>query len=261
MRPRWLLRSGPFRALVAGLAMGGWHTALAGCDVRSGPTAAALVELYTSEGCSSCPPADRQLSHLTQALGAGAAVVPLSLHVDYWDDLGWKDPYARARFDQRQNELVRQSGHQTVYTPQFFVAGRELRGWQSALADRVREVNGRPAGAALRVEARPVRGDGLDIRVSAVAANPSAQLYVAVTENGLVSPVTRGENRGVTLSHDHVVRALYGPLGFAAGRSEFAREVPLTGINSGHVEVAAFVANESTGEVLQALAASGCGLP
>jgi hypothetical protein len=256
-----LLRSDLVRALVAGLAAASWQTANAGCDVRSGPTTAALVELYTSEGCSSCPPADRQLSHLNQALGAGAAVVPLSLHVDYWDDLGWKDPYARAVFDRRQSELVRRSGHQTVYTPQFFVAGREVRGWQSGLADRVREENRRPARAALRIEAHPRGADGLDVRVTAVAALPSAQLYVAVTEDGLVSKVTRGENGGVTLSHDHVVRAFYGPVGFAAERSEIAREVVLAGLNSRNVGVAAFVADEASGEVLQAMAASGCAVP
>jgi hypothetical protein len=92
----------------------------AACDARSGPKTAALVELYTSEGCSSCPPADRQLSRLRQALDPAAKVVPLALHVGYWDYIGWKDPYAQAAFGERQNRLVHANQRRTVYTPQFF---------------------------------------------------------------------------------------------------------------------------------------------
>src|SRR5229473_3943230 len=91
----------------------------AACDVKSGPKAAALVELYTSEGCSSCPPADRQLSRLREALDPTAVVVPLSLHVDYWDYIGWKDPFARGEFAKRQTWLAHANQQGFVYTPHF----------------------------------------------------------------------------------------------------------------------------------------------
>src|SRR3990170_6794611 len=122
-------------------------TAVAACDARSGPNTAALVELYTSEGCSSCPPADQQLSRLRQALDSSAEVAPLALHVGYWDYIGWKDPYAQDRFGERQSWLVRANRRKTVYTPQFFVGGTELRSWQGALREKVRQLNALPAAA------------------------------------------------------------------------------------------------------------------
>jgi hypothetical protein len=126
---------------------------LAACDARSGPGTAALVELYTSEGCSSCPPAEKQLHRLRQALDPAAEVVPLALHVGYWDYIGWKDPYAQAAFGERQNWLVHTNRQQTVYTPQFFIGGAELRSWRGALRDKVRQLNALPAAAAIRVRA------------------------------------------------------------------------------------------------------------
>ncbi|MDP2640606.1 MAG: DUF1223 domain-containing protein [Betaproteobacteria bacterium] len=124
--------------------------AFAACDARSGPKTAALVELYTSEGCSSCPPADRQLSRLRQMLDPAAEVVPLALHVGYWDYIGWKDPYAQAAFGERQSGLVRAGQQNTVYTPQFFVGGTELRSWRGGLRDQVRQLNALPAATLSR---------------------------------------------------------------------------------------------------------------
>ena len=244
--------------LIAGLTLGGYVQAVAACEVRSGQRTAALVELYTSEGCSSCPPADRQLSRLKQTLDPNAEFVPLSLHVDYWDAIGWKDPFAQSRFDERQSELVRLAGRQTVYTPQFFVAGKEVRSWPTNLNDAVREVNARQATADLQIETRLVGPAVLAVRVRATAAGNGAALYVLLTENGLVSRVMRGENGGATLEHDHVVRAFYGPIALADGRSEFVRELPLAGTNPRNVDVAAFVAEPRSGVVRQALAATAC---
>src|SRR6266849_5789491 len=104
-----------------------------GCAAQSGPNTAALVELYTSEGCSSCPPADRQLSRLREALDPTAVVVPLSLHVDYWDYIGWKDPFAQGEFAKRQTWLAHANQQGFVYTPHFFVGGRScVRGPRSS---------------------------------------------------------------------------------------------------------------------------------
>ncbi len=244
--------------VLAGVAFGFALPAFAACDVHSGARTAALVELYTSEGCSSCPPADRQLVRLKEALDPDASAVPLSLHVDYWDEIGWKDPFAQGRFDQRQAGLVRLGGHQTVYTPQFFVAGREVRNWPAGLADAVRQVNARRAVADLRIEAHPTAAGSLAVRVTAAAPGDGAALYVSITESRLVSKVARGENGGVTLHHDHVARLFFGPVALIGGRSDFIRELALPGLNAQNVDVAAFVADERSGNVLQALAATAC---
>jgi hypothetical protein len=104
------------------LPMASW----AACDVTSGPTTAALIELYTSEGCSSCPPADRRLSQFPSRDYSLKQVVPISLHVDYWDNLGWQEPCAQPQFGARQSWLVRANGLTTVFTPHFFVSGTRV---------------------------------------------------------------------------------------------------------------------------------------
>ena len=231
----------------------------AACDAHSGPKTAALVELYTSEGCSSCPPADQQLNRLQQALDPVAEVVPLALHVDYWDYIGWKDPYAQVSFDERQSWLVRANQQQTVYTPQFFVGGSELRSWRGALRDKVRQLNALPAAASIRIQANLTSGGALALSAEAHAgANPAA-LYLAVTESGLVSNVTRGENGGFTLTHDHVVRAWIGPIRLAGGAARVQREIALPAAwNRQRLDLVAFVQDERNGSVLQALNAKQC---
>ena len=94
------------------------------CAVQSGPQTAALVELYSSEGCSSCPPADQRLNALRKEAGAASLIVPLALHVTYWDQIGWTDPLAQAQFDSRQAELLRHQPRHVAYTPQFSSAAR-----------------------------------------------------------------------------------------------------------------------------------------
>src|SRR6516225_4364306 len=107
-------------AFLATLAAGTF-AADGGCRAASGPRAPAVVELYTSEGCSSCPPADRWLS----ALKDRPDVVPLAFHVDYWDSLGWKDRFAQAQFSQRQNATQHTSGARFAYTPQVILDSRD----------------------------------------------------------------------------------------------------------------------------------------
>lgn len=237
------------------------QVAYAACDVRSGPKTAALVELYTSEGCSSCPPADQQLSSLRQALDPAALVVPLALHVGYWDYIGWKDPYAQSGFGERQSWLVRANRRETVYTPQFFVGGAELRSWRGGLRDRVRELNALPAAAELRVRARvaPNGALALDAEATARPGTAPAALYLAIAESGLASKVTRGENSGATLAHDHVVRAWIGPVPLTAGAARVRRDIALpAGWDRSRLDVVAFVQDDRSGGVLQALSAGQC---
>ena len=167
------------------------------CSARSAPTVTPVVELYTSEGCNSCPPADRWLS----GVKADAPVVALAFHVDYWDRLGWKDRFASLAFTQRQAQQQHSSGARFSYTPQVLIDGADRPDWPgAAIAPRTR--------AAATVDAQLMR-DGNHVTAT-VAALPGAPArlaaFWAVTEQGHVSAVKAGENEGVTLHHDFVVR-------------------------------------------------------
>ncbi len=261
-RPNPLLRN----ALALGLMLSTHLGAIAqsSCQARSGPKTAALVELYTSEGCSSCPPADKQLSTLRQTLDPQAEVVPLSLHVDYWDYIGWKDPYAQPAFGQRHRALVTANQHKTVYTPHFFVSGGEVREWRGTLRDEVRRINAQPAAAEIRLKTRLTPQGTLAISADASRTSPgdAAQLYVALAEDGLVSRVARGENGGTTLSHNAVVRQWLGPIRLSdssTGSASLQRELTLDpGWNRKRLSLVAFVQQEGSARVLQALATPVC---
>lgn len=234
------------------------------CQARSGPHTTALVELYTSEGCDSCPPADRWLQALAGRGLAPDRVVPLSLHVNYWDYIGWKDPYAQQRFADRQRKLAQVMKARIVYTPQVLLQGRDFRAWGGrAFEQEVARINATPPRAAISLALAGGRRDTLDVEARAELLQPGeeadAALYLASYENRLVSSVAAGENRGRTLSHDYVVFEWLGPIAFAGGRAEERRALPLlpkaVPANSG---VAAFVQNRRTGEVLQALMLPAC---
>jgi Uncharacterized secreted protein len=259
-----LMNSRKFALCILVVASSAALPVTAACDARSGPKTAALVELYTSEGCSSCPPADQQLRRLRQALDPAAEVVPLALHVGYWDYIGWKDPYAQAAFGERQSWLVRTNQRNTVYTPQFFVGGAELRPWQGTLRDKVRQLNALPAGADIRVHASVAPNGALALNAEATAragAEPAA-LYLALAESGIASKVTRGENSGATLAHDHVVREWIGPVRLTGGAAQVQQEIALPAAwNRARLELVAFVQDERSGSVLQALSAQQCAAP
>lgn len=240
--------------------------AAAECVTRSGPATAALVELYTSEGCSSCPPADRWLSGL-KALAGKATVVPLGFHVTYWDYIGWRDAFADERHTARQRARAAASGARYVYTPQVVVDGRDFRDWRrgDAFERALDKINRAPPRADIELRVRPVAGGKLEVEASArlgpgVPGNDLV-LAVAATQNGLASRVSAGENRGEHLRHDFVVRdfaeARILPAPGAAGAK--ATLLLRAGAGGGAVSAAAFVQNVKTGEVLQALAAPPCG--
>lgn len=231
------------------------NQALAACEFVSGAKTAALVELYTSEGCSSCPPADRQMRRLREALDPGALAVPLALHVGYWDYIGWKDPYAQPSFAERQEWLVHANRQRTLYTPQFFVNGTELRAARASLREAVRRQNQTPAAADIRLSAALTAKETLRLSAQATAASRAPlALYVALTESALVSKVARGENAGATLEHDHVVRQWIGPVRFAADGAHVQRDIALPAAwDRSHLALAAFVQDHDTGRVLQAV--------
>jgi hypothetical protein len=255
--------------------------ALAGetCSAHSPAHRVALVELYSSEGCSSCPPADRWLSQLHSGV-PDAGVVPLELHVDYWNRLGWDDRFSQHRFTERQEDLAAHAGGHLIYTPEVFVAGRELRDWGASDFDaRLREVAAQPSQADVSIRLMPAapgaassdsraKGSAITLGVDAqFTARPTAprtlNAYVAVYENQLSSQVDAGENHGATLHHDRVVREWLGPVPFAGGVARIRRDVMLAADASdtappGRFGVAAFVEDPATGDVLQAADLPAC---
>ncbi|HTT09066.1 MAG TPA: DUF1223 domain-containing protein [Gammaproteobacteria bacterium] len=163
-----------------------------------------LVELYTSEGCSSCPPADRWLSGFTQDARLWRDIVPVAFHVDYWNYLGWEDRFASPVYSERQQHYVQAGGVSQVYTPGIVVQGREWRGWFSK-PDLELEA-GRPVGQ-LQVEL----GDDHHGEVSfepSTTIPADAIVNVALLGFGLATDIKNGENSGRTLHHDFVVLGL-----------------------------------------------------
>jgi hypothetical protein len=186
-------------ALLALLGTAAGH-ATAACQATSAAVPPLVVELYTSEGCSSCPPADRWLS----TLKGRSDVIALSFHVTYWDRLGWPDRFASAEFTQRQYDQARREGRAQVYTPQVVVQGRDWRGWPKLPPASA------PAAAAAGPAVTLVR-DGDAVRAVVAPAPGRHDLlagYWAVVEDGHLTTVRAGENAGATLRHDHVVRTL-----------------------------------------------------
>lgn len=250
-----------FCLVALGLAFPVWA---AGCRAESGAGTAVLVELYTSEGCSSCPPADRWLSGLASRYPV-ERLVPLALHVDYWDYIGWKDPYAKREFSLRQRRLSQLQRLALVYTPQVLVQGRDFPRWSSGAFDAaVGEVNARPAKARIALEILGSKGGMLDTVARAELLDPAhggaAALYLAVYENRLMSRVTAGENDGRTLLHDRVVLEWQGPFSFGAERRLTERRALALlpkGVPS-RSGIVGFVQDRRTGEVLQALSLSSC---
>ena len=159
-----------------------------------------LLELYTSEGCSSCPPADRWLSDLQQDPRLWQAVVPIAFHVDYWDYIGWPDRFASNRYSQRQKSHARNGHVKSVYTPGFVLAGKEWRSW---FMFPVLKIKADEAVGPLRLELDHDRVSALYQPV--LLSSRPLELHIAVLGFGLETEVKAGENHGRTLKHDFVV--------------------------------------------------------
>ena len=176
-----------------------------------------IVELFTSQGCSSCPPADLLLTQLGNGgAPAGVRVIPLSFHVDYWDYIGWKDPFSSPEWSKRQRRYARALRLDTVYTPQLVIqGGAELVGSQEAEVHRQIEHAAEqesPVLLSLSVDASTDDMDSLAVTVEAKLNGtlPDRELHamVALFEENLETPVERGENARRTLRNDFVVREL-----------------------------------------------------
>jgi hypothetical protein len=210
----------------------------------------ALLELFTSEGCSSCPPADRLLAtEAAEAKRDGRKLLALEFHVDYWDRLGWKDPFSDAAFTARQVRYQRWFGLRSAYTPQLVVNGRSqcVGSDARAVARAIAEALATPA--ELRLDARATVGTHeVVVEYTVAGSQPGDELCVAVVEPAATTRVTAGENTGRTLAHTGIVRTLVSrPVGTSrSGRVA----IPWTGSSyGGPVRVVAFVQDPATGRI------------
>jgi len=231
-------------------ATGSTGPAVAPLGCRMAPPGAHIVlaELYSSEGCDSCPPAERRFG----AFQPGPELVPVVWHVDYFDSLGWVDRFALPAATQRQKGLVAAGGVPAVVTPQVFVDGVAFAAWpdERALRSRlVRQAAQTPA-VALVLQDLAREGDHLrfELRAHAAPGAPPIQLQAVLLEGGLVSPVSQGENRGVTLRHEHVVRTAAGPV---AGAGPWRAELALPRPTPTKLELVVW-AQDETGRTLNA---------
>lgn len=211
-----------------------------------------LVELFTSEGCSSCPPADRQLAFLQKMQPvAGAEVVTLAFHVDYWDRLGWKDRFSSRSFSARQNDYTIAKGLDSSYTPQMIVDGQE----QFVGSD------GQTAAKAVTAAALSPKGTvtfttangKLGIMIDGLPSHEAAAVLLALAEDGLETDVRAGENGGQRLLHTGVVRSFRTLGHIPVGKAIFKTSLPfpdMSGIKADKTRIVVFVQEERSRKVL-----------
>ncbi len=216
------------------------------CSAESGASLVPVIELYTSEGCSSCPPADQWLSTLKPAAASGKAVVQ-AFHVGYWDYIGWIDRFAAPAHTTRQRQIAATNKLSSIYTPQVVRNGRDWQDRSKALA------GAEPARAGIAL--RQNSADAFEAQVTPVDADSAWSAYWTVTEHGHSSKVKAGENSGELLQHDFVVRQ-YVPAGDYRGASRLTlRAVPGEAGHARQVNLVVF--DSKSGKPLQALSL-GC---
>ena len=228
------------------LSAGGAFASATACKAESPATLVPVIELYTSEGCSSCPPADRWLSTLKGSASSGRAVVQ-AFHVGYWDYIGWVDRFAAPAHTTRQRQIARQNGLSGIYTPQLVRNGQDWRDYSAAIA------TGEAARA--RIALQRSADDAFEASVTPVDGQAGWAAYWTVTEHGHSSKVKAGENAGELLQHDFVVRQ-YVPLGEYRGTSKLTlRAVPAQAAHARQVNLVVY--DPKSGRPLQALSL-GC---
>ena len=217
-------------------------------EFSSGDDRVTLIELYTSEGCSSCPPAERWLNSLKSEPGLFEDFVPVALHVDYWDYLGWKDRFANSRYSDRQRRYAAEGAARSVYTPGVFADGQAWLGWRKGQS--IASQPATPGKLAMQV-------DGRDI---AVTFSPSGEeygdlvLYVVVLGMGFETQVRAGENRGRTLTHDFVALAMRStPLELIEEHFTADTRLPKVTVTPDELALVAWVAERGSQAPIQAV--------
>ncbi len=224
--------------------------------MHSAPTRTPVIELYTSEGCSSCPPADKWLSTLKTGNDAKNLISPpvvQAFHVGYWDYIGWVDRFASPAHTTRQRQLARLSGLSSIYTPQAVLDGRDWRDWGRLTTHRA------PAQATISL--KEVAPDQFEAQVTPAAGAPETwSAYWTVTEHGHSSKLKSGENAGEFLQHDFVVRQ-YTAAGDYPTNQKMPQKLTWRSIAAtpGHPrQINLVVFDPKTGKTLQAVSAA-CG--
>ncbi len=215
------------------------------CKAESAKSLTPVIELYTSEGCSSCPPADRWVSTLKPVVASGRAVVQ-AFHVGYWDYIGWVDRFATPAYTTRQRQIASWNGLSTVYTPQVTRNGQDWRDYAGALG------SSEPAKASIVLQ--QTAPDSFNASVTPGESVGAWSAYWTVTEHSHSSKVKAGENAGELLQHDFVVRQ-YVPLGDYRGASMVNLRA-VAGQPAHPRQVNLVVFDPRTGRTLQALSLS-----
>lgn len=221
-------------------------------EVKTESESFAVVELFTSEGCSSCPPADKVLADIVKkAQGSDQRIFALAFHVDYWNRLGWKDEYSSAEYSQRQRSYAR-ALRSSVYTPQMVVNGKsEFMGSSSARAANSIE-NGleKPAAASVELTNFKMADNQLQVDFNISGTYSGSVLNVAVVERGIVTDVKRGENGGRKLRYENVVRS-FRTLDLQKANGSATLQLP-DDIDMNNASVIAYVQNPDSKEIIGA---------
>lgn len=244
------------RRTVAILGTMALSVACAAAQDKSVPVKRVLVELFTSEGCSSCPPADTLLRELDgKRTKSGAVIVALSEHVTYWNSLGWSDPFSSETFTDRQAAYAERFRLDSSYTPQIVVNGtQQFVGSNGEAVMRAAEKDGVNATAAVRIDAAAVVGETVVVKFHASGDVPrDADLFAVLTDDADTSHVTRGENSGETLQHVSVARSWVRVAEVvSSGKGEVVLQIPqhgtLAGTQKRHVTL--FLQSKGLGPVL-----------
>jgi hypothetical protein len=227
---------------------------LAAADAVQSARTPVLLELFTSEGCSSCPPADALLMKLNDSQPlAGVTVIALEEHVDYWDRQGWRDPFSSAAFTARQQRYAEWLHIQSPYTPEMVVDGqREFVGSDSRTALNELAKSARAAKTPVHLAWREKSAGQVTLAVQVDAAKWSGDVLLAITETKLTSDVARGENAGRNLKHTAVVRRLT-PIGKLKAGETFSTETTVklaSDWKAENVSAVVFVQEQAKGSVV-----------
>jgi hypothetical protein len=200
-------------AVIVGVSLSTAYAASEKISVTSSEFRIPVVELYTSEGCSSCPRADSWLRQLGESLDQDFRAVPLAFHVDYWNYLGWVDPFSKPAFTERQRDVAGNNRQRNIYTPEFLVDGREARGG-SGIIEAIQQANSQKAEVTIELS---IMRSGLNRIEASLDVNNRSSLgnthaYVAIFESGISREIGAGENHGKVLRHDFVVRHWSEPI-------------------------------------------------
>ncbi|MEW6205622.1 MAG: DUF1223 domain-containing protein [Pseudomonadota bacterium] len=253
------LMAGTGALALIGLSSGNAFAQQGTCKWTSPAERMIVAELYTSEGCSSCPPADRWLSSQLTTPERSSSILALSFHVDYWNYIGWEDPYSKRQFTERQYAHKRAGNVSQIYTPQYVFSNREVRRWGQAgvVPQRLTAMQQDKPPVGLQVSLERKAANQVEVKVKTQWLDErysGGRVFVAFYEDNLSQQVKAGENRGELLKHDRVVRHL----------SEAKKVSPATQVqvfnytlpadwNQSNVGLGVIVENNESNTVLQAL--------